>query len=208
MEQGSPEWITARVGKVTASRVADVIARTKSGYATSRANYMTELAIEQIVGLPAEQFVSEDMLKGSEREPFARAAFTFEEGYSVEEVGFIEHPFIPMSGASPDGYVGSEELLEIKCPKVATHIDTLLSEAVPAKHMPQITWQAACTRRMSCHYVSFHPDLPIDLRYFHQLVVIHPNAVAELEAEVEKFIRELAALVDKLRARIALRRAA
>jgi len=105
MEQRSPEWFAARLGKVTASRIADVMATTKSGYGAGRANYMAELICERMTGKRQEGYTNAAMQWGTDQEPFARAAYEFLTDRTVSEVGFIDHPTIPMSGASPDGLV-------------------------------------------------------------------------------------------------------
>ena len=143
--QGSPEWFAARLGRVTASRVADVVARTKSGWGASRANYAAQLVAERLTKTVAETFTNAAMQHGTEQEPVARAAYEFYRDADVTEVGFVVHPRIAMSGASPDGLVGADGLVEIKCPNTATHIETLLGGAVPAKYLCQVQWQMACT---------------------------------------------------------------
>ena len=135
MEQRSEEWFAARLGKVTASRVADIIAKTKSGYSTSRANYMAELVCERLTGLQGDSYQNAAMVWGINTEPFARQAYESRLADLVEEVGFIPHPTIENAGASPDGFVGEDGLVEIKCPNTATHIDTLLSDAAPSKYV-------------------------------------------------------------------------
>ncbi len=135
--QGSPEWFAARLGKVTASRVADVIAKTKSGYSTSRENYMVELALERITNTRQEGFTSDAMKWGTETEPLARAAYEALTGELVEEVGMVPHHRIPMAGASPDGLIRGDGLLEIKCPNSATHIKTLRSKSPMANTSPK-----------------------------------------------------------------------
>src|SRR5689334_16737738 len=124
--QGTDEWRQARIGKVTASRVADIIRKTKTGYSTTRANYLAELLVERLTGQPAQQFISGPMQWGTEQEPNARAAYEFKTDREVINGGFVIHPGIPDSGASPDGLIGADGMVEIKCPLSATHIDTLL----------------------------------------------------------------------------------
>jgi len=126
-EQRTDEWFAQRLGKVTASRVADVMAKTKTGYSASRENYMAQLVVERLTQTKAESFTNAAMQWGTDQEPFARAAYEAAQGVMVEEVGFMSHPDIEMAGASPDGLVGDDGLLEIKCPNTATHIETLLS---------------------------------------------------------------------------------
>ena len=125
MEQGSDEWFAARIGKVTASRVSDILAKTKSGYAASRANYMAELLCERLTGQRGPTYQTPAMAWGTANEPLARQAFINSTGLLVEEVGFVPHATILNAGASPDGLVQHDGLLEIKCPQTATHLELL-----------------------------------------------------------------------------------
>lgn len=197
MEQRTEEWFASRCGHVTASRVADVIAKTKSGYSASRANYMAQLVAERLTGKPAESFSNAAMEWGNEQEPFARAMYESRADVLVDEVGFVLHPSIALSGASPDGLSGVG-LVEIKCPNTATHIDYLLGCVVPSKYKPQMAWQLACTQRPWCDFVSYDPRLPER----HQLFVVRyePEAgyIQELEAEVSKFLGEVQETLNKL----------
>lgn len=201
MDQRSPEWFAARAGKVTASRVADLMATTKTGYSASRANYMAELICERLTGEPAERFSNAAMQWGTDTEPQARAAYSFLTDFDVAECGFVMHPFIADFGASPDGLVGENGLVEIKCPNTATHIETLLGEAVPSKYVTQMHVQMACTSRDWCDFVSFDPRLPADLQIWVKRVQRDENAIQNIEAETVKFLGELAAKVEALRAR-------
>lgn len=197
--QGTPEWLTARVGKVTASRIADLTARTKSGWGASRANYMAELIAERLTGIPAPQYTNAAMQWGTETEPQARAAYEFYSDEKVELVGFVEHPLIAMTGASPDGLVGDKGLVEIKCPNTSTHIDTLLGQSVPGKYISQIQWQLACTNRQWCDFVSFDPRMPESMRIFIRRVERDNRAIQQLEKDVRDFLSELAVKVLELR---------
>lgn len=145
--QGSPDWFAVRLGKVTASRVADVIAKTKTGPSASRANYMAELIAERLTGTTGERFQNAAMQWGSDQEDAARQSYAFEHDRDVETVGFVPHPTIAMTGASPDGLVGLDGLVEIKCPNTATHIETLIGGTIPGKYQTQMLWQMACTGR-------------------------------------------------------------
>ena len=198
MEQRTEEWFAARIGKVTASRVADVIAKTKSGYSASRDNYMAQLICERLTGQQGESFTNAAMTWGTETEPLARSAFEAYADVMVEEVGFVPHPSIEMSGASPDGLVGLFGMLEIKCPNTATHIDTLLTQTVPGKYITQMQWQMRCCERQWCEFVSFDPRLPQDLQLFVKRVEFDPEYVAMLEKEVIQFLAELDDKVNKL----------
>jgi putative phage-type endonuclease len=198
IEQGSQEWFAQRLGKVTASRVADVIAKTKTGYSASRENYMAQLVCERMTNTVAESFTNAAMQWGTETEPLARAAYEAHADVLVDEVAMITHPTIEAAGASPDGYVGSEGLLEIKCPNTATAIDTLLSQTVPSKYIPQIQWQLSCTGRQWCDFVSFDPRLPKELQLFVKRVPRDDAYIQMLEEEVKKFLTELDGKITKL----------
>jgi putative phage-type endonuclease len=189
--QGSEAWHQARLGKVTASRVADVIAKTKTGYSASRANYMAELIAERLSGARSEGFTNAAMQWGTDKEPEARAAYCFMADVDVVEVGFVDHPTIAMTGASPDGLVGEDGMVEFKCPLTATHIDTLLSRRVPEKYVTQIQWQMACAGRDWCDFVSYDPRLPDAMRLFIQRVERDHSRIVELEEAVSVFLSEV-----------------
>lgn len=198
--QGSAEWLALRAGKVTASRVADVIAKTKTGYGASRANYMAELIAERLTGAPAEKFISGPMAWGTEKEPEARALYEFLTDAEVTQVGFVPHPTISMSGASPDGLVSDDGLVEIKCPNTATHIDTLMGRSIPAKYETQMQWQMACTGRQWCDFVSYDPRMPDSMRLFVCRGARNDAMIAEISEEVGKFLAELDEKVASLTA--------
>lgn len=201
MEQRSTEWFAARMGKVTASKAADIMARTKSGYSASRANYMAQLICERLTGERQESFTSAAMQWGTDTEPRARAAYEFLTDAVVTEVGFVDHPTIADFGASPDGLVGDDGLIEIKCPNTATHLDTLETETVPAKYVTQMQVQMSCTGRQWCDFVSFDPRLPAEMQIWVKRVSRDDAAIAEIEAETIKFLTELSDRVTDLRAR-------
>jgi putative phage-type endonuclease len=201
MEQRSTEWFAARLGKVTASRVADVIAKTKTGYSTSRENYMAQLVCERMTGTQGESYSNAAMQWGTDQEPLARAAYEAAKDVLVDEVGFIVHPTIIAAGASPDGLVGDDGLIEIKCPNTATHIDTLLSEKVPSKYNTQMQWQMVCTGRKWCDFVSFDPRMPEGLQLFIQRVDFDEQYVKMLEAEITEFLGELETKIERLNER-------
>ena len=203
MEQKSEEWFQARLGKVTASRVADVIAKTKTGYSASRENYMAQLVVERLTNTQAESFTNAAMQWGTDQEPFARAAYELKMGVMVDETGLVDHPTIPMAGASPDGLVGEDGLVEIKCPKTATHIDTLLTQTVPAKYITQMQFQMACTGRQWCDFVSFDPRMPQKAQIFIKRVLRDDSFIKEIESEIKKFLAEVSAKVDQLNKLIA-----
>jgi putative phage-type endonuclease len=198
MEQGTEEWFNIRIGKVTASRVADVLAKTKTGYSTTRDNYMAQLVCERLTGQKGESFTNAAIQHGIETEAYARAAYEALKDVLVDEVGFVSHPTIEMSGASPDGLVGEDGLIEIKCPNTATHIETLLSESVPNKYYTQMQFQLACTGRKWCDFVSFDNRLPKELQVFVKRVPRDDVYIRLIEDEIVKFLGELDTKINQL----------
>ena len=189
--QGTDEWKAIRCGNATASRIADIVAKTKTGYSTSRANYCAQLVVERLTGNVAESYSNEAMKWGTATEPEARDAYCFHADVDVTEIGFVEHPAISMAGASPDGLIGDVGLVEIKCPISATHINTLLGRSVPGHYQTQIQWQLACTGRAWCDFVSYDPRMPEHLRFFVQRVHRDNEHIEQLEIEVIKFLSEV-----------------
>ncbi len=199
MKQCTDEWYAARLGKVTASRVADVIAKIKSGEAAARANYRAEMVAERLTGKQQDGFATKQMQWGTESEPLARAAYEAETGLMVDEVGLINHPSIAMAGASPDGLVGTDGQIECKCPDTKTHIETILSGDVPSRYVPQIQWQLACTGRAWCDFVSFDPRMPINQQLFIKRVQRDDKYITEtLEPEVSRFLAEVEQTTEQL----------
>ena len=199
IEQRTDEWFAQRLGKVTASRVADVIAKTKTGPSASRDNYATQLVLERLTNAKGEFFTNAAMQWGTDTEPMARQAYELKRNVFVDEVGFIDHPTIDMSGASPDGLVDKNGLVEIKCPESKTHMEYLLSGKPPAKYIPQMMWQMACTGREWCDFVSFDPRFPINLQIFVIKVEYDPTYVRMLELEITQFLDEVSKKVEILR---------
>ena len=205
IEQLTEEWFQQRLGKVTASRISDVIARTKTGVSTSRQNYLIQLVSERLTGKKGDSFVNQAMLDGIERESAARALYMLNRDVSVTEVGFFDHPVITNSGASPDGAVNAEEdgkyagLIEIKCPIETTHTNTLMSKSVPSKYIPQMQWQLACTNASWVDFVSYNPNFPPELQLFIARVDRDQIYISELEVEVEKFLDEVEQTILKLK---------
>lgn len=200
IEQGSQEWLLERAGKVTASRIADLMAKTKTGWGASRANYAAQLIAERLTGTVAQSFTNAAMIHGTETEPEARRAYEFYVDRDVQQVGFVPHPSIEMAGASPDGLVGDDGLLELKCPQTATHIETLLSGKVPDKYVKQMLFQMACTGRQWCDFASYDPRLPESMRLFVTRIMRDAEAIAEIETEIAAFLAEIDDKVERLRA--------
>lgn len=201
MEQGTEEWKAARLGRLTASRVADATDLLKSGKpGAKRVTYLGELIAERLTGLVVDRYQNDLMRWGSAQEPEARAMYEFLHGVEVETVGFVEHPSIAMAGASPDGLVGADGLIEIKCPSTSTHVDTLLAQAIPEEYLKQIDWQMACTGRRWCDFVSYDPRLPPHMAMFVCRRVRDDEAIAALETDARAFLAEVGDKVTALHA--------
>lgn len=191
-------WLLARLGKVTASRIADVMARTKTGPAASREAYKAELVVQRLTGRIAEGFTTAAMQHGIDTEPHARAAYEAQRDVLVMETGFHDHPSIAMSGASPDGLIGDDGLIEIKCRQHAGHLEDLQADSPPKKYQLQMQWQMAVTGRAWCDYASFNPDFPAHLSLRVMRVERDDKLIAEIETEVRRFLDEVAEAVFRL----------
>lgn len=200
-EQGSAAWKAERCGKVTASKLSDLMAKTKTGPGASRADYLAMLVAERLTGNPAEGYTNAAMAWGTEHEGEARMAYGAKAGYFVEQVGFMPHPTIPMSGASPDGLCDDDGMVEIKCPKTATHIETLRGAPIDRKYVLQMQWQMACTGRQWCDFCSYDPRLPDTMRLFIKRVPRDDALIATMEAEVRVFLQEVDQTVADLKAK-------
>jgi putative phage-type endonuclease len=199
IEQGTEAWHAARLGRVTASRVADIVARTKTGYSASRAGYMAELICERLTGKPAaSQYVNADMQRGNDLEPIARALYEVTHDKSVQQVGFVPHPVLEWAGASPDGLVDEEGVLEIKAPRPHVHLDYLETGSAPTQYRPQMAWQCICTGRTWADFVSYCEPMPDDLQLFVVRFTPEPAYLQEVEAEVVKFLEETEARLAKI----------
>lgn len=197
--QGSDAWLKRRLGKATASRMADITAKTKTGYGATRANYQAEKLIERLTGNPQDTFINDAMRWGTEQEPHARLAYQFYRGVDVTETGFIDHPMIRMAGASPDGLVGDDGMIEIKCPNTATFLDVVESETIPEKYIKQMQFQMAVCERSWCDFVAFDPRLPEEMRLFIKRVDRCDAVIAMLESETIKFLTELDVREENIR---------
>lgn len=198
MEQGSEEWFTARLGKVTASRVADVMAKTKTGYGAGRKNYMMELLCQRLTGAREEGYVNAAMQRGTDLEPIARGRYEIVNNVLVMETGLIDHPQISGFAASPDGLVNDDGLLEIKCPNTAQHVEFLQNGNIDSKYQTQMTAQMLCAGRKWCDFVSFDDRLPENLQYKCVRFNFDPQFAGAMATEVSTFLRELEALIKDL----------
>jgi hypothetical protein len=203
MQQGSEEWKQARCGRVTASRVHDIVAVTRSGgYTSGRKNYLADLVIERLTGQPAPSYQSAAMLYGIETEPKARFAYALAKGVEIDEVGFVSHPTIAMAGCSPDGCIGWNGLVEIKCPNTATMLEVLLGGKPDPAYIDQAQFQmACCSGRQWCDLVTYDNRLPEPMQMHVLRIERDDKAIAKLNIEVEQFLIDLDATVDLLRKR-------
>lgn len=197
-DQRTPEWFADRAGKVTASKIADMMATTKSGPSASRANYLAQLVAERLTGTVEQGFTNAAMQHGIDCEAEARTAYEFLHSATVVEVGMVPHPTIAMAGASPDGLVGDDGLIEIKCPNTATHIATLRGGSIDGKYLKQMQFQMACTGRQWCDFASYDPRLPVEMQ-LHVVRVPRDDAmIAEIEAATIAFLAEVDVTVADL----------
>jgi putative phage-type endonuclease len=198
--QGNEAWKMMRLGKITASRIADIMATGRGGKpSATRENYLTDLALERLTGsLTPEGYTSAAMEHGKELEAIARAEYELRTGADVDEVDFIDHPDLPNAGASPDGLVDPDGLVEFKCPLPKTHLATLRSREIDRPYMLQMHWQMACARRRWCDFVSYCPQFPdslamvvIRVEWNDELGRAITDAVIAANDEIENLVREL-----------------
>jgi len=206
-EQGTPEWHAARAGRVTASAIKNVMASGKgNAEAAARRNYRIQILTEILTKQATPQaFVSKEMQWGTDQEPYARAAYEVQTEQMVDRVGFVFHPDIERSGASPDSLIGwvradlsPEGLVEIKCPLSATHIGYILDDVVPSDYQPQMLWQMACTGAKWVDFVSYDPRLPDNLSLFIKRFHRDEARINEMTAAVHLFLSEVDALMGQL----------
>jgi putative phage-type endonuclease len=194
MDQRSVEWHQARLGHATGSRASDIIAGKDT---QARKGYITQLVTERLTGASQDFFTNADMQRGIEIEPVARAAYQASNEL-VDEVGFIKHKTILWFGASPDGLVGSDGLVEIKCPRSTTHLDYIQAKKPPQKYIPQMLAQLSCTGRKWVDFVSFDNRFPEHLQLF--VVRFQPSAeeLEQFESKVKAFLFEVNNLMEQL----------
>lgn len=198
IEQRSEEWFQQRLGKVTASKVYDVMSKTKSGYSASRKNYMMQLLCERLTGNREDSYQNAAMMRGTELEPFARIAYEASSGLLVEEAEFVSHPDIEWFGASPDGFVGDAGLIEIKCPNTAQHVEFLRTGKIETKYEWQMRAQMACTDRGWCDFASYDDRLPENLQLRVIRVMRCREKESEMLGEIQKFLGELETIQKEL----------
>lgn len=193
VEQGTPEWMAMRLGKLTASRMSDAMAKPETA---ARKNYIAQLVAERLTGQAAESFCNDAMRWGVEHEPIARAEYEIFTGADVNLIDFVDHPELEWCGASPDGLVNDLGLIEVKCPNTATHIDYLLGQKPPAKYVPQMALQLLCTGRKWCDFVSFDPRMPEKHRLF--IVRYQPTDLEKYNEAAALFLADVASTIERL----------
>ena len=199
VEQGSPEWFQMRLGKVKASRVADILAKTKTGPSASRQNYLIELALQRTTGIIQESYSNSAMEWGTQTEPQARVAYEVRTNNFVDQLAFVDHPSIDWFGCSPDGLVSDRGLLEIKCRHSASHWETIKLDEIPKKYWIQMQAQLACTGREWNDYVSFDPRMPERSQLYIKRVFRDEEFILFMESEVKQFLSEVANEVELMR---------
>lgn len=198
IKQGTPEWFAMRVGKITASRIADVLAKGKNGESLTRAKYKAQIVAERLTGVSQEDgYESEAMRRGTEKEPVARMAYEAETGVFVDQVAFVS---VGSFGCSPDGLVGADGGIEIKCPNTATHIRWIADGKVPAEHQKQMMWCMAVTGRKWWDFVSFDDRVPDDLRLFVRRLDYDADLTAEMRKAAHAFDAECEEMLAALKA--------
>jgi putative phage-type endonuclease len=199
VEQGSDEWLHIRLGKVTASGVADVLAKTKSGASASKGNYLIKLALQRVTGTIEDGFTSDAMQWGIDNEAQARVAYEIRSGNFVDQVAFVDHPMIKWFGASPDGLVNKDGLVEIKCPNSATHWSYIKAGEPPMKYYIQMQAQMACTGRQWCDFVSFDPRMPERSKLFIKRICRSNDFISDMENDIQLFLDEVEAEVNLMK---------
>lgn len=199
--QGTQAWLEMRLGKATGSNMSRLRAKTKTGWGASRASYASELVLERLTGKPTQIFQTQAMKDGTEREPLARNEYNFIKSVDVQEVAFIHHPRISMAGSSPDGLVGDDGCIEIKCKQPAGHLETLLTDKIDDGHIQQVQWLMACSGRKWCDYIGFNPDFPPEMQLFIKRIERDDKLIAEMESDVQSFLSEIDAKVELLKSK-------
>ena len=203
--QGSAQWLDARRGNITASRIVDVLDQLKKGgEGASRRNYRIELVAERLTGRSEDHYTSPEMVWGQEFEAAARSAYEIERGEMVDTVGFVLHPTFDFAGASPDGLIADDGGLEIKCPKTTTHLKWMLAGDVPAEHQPQMIWNMVCTKRAWWDFASYDPRSPDGLKLFTCRLEMDAERAALIEAAVKVFHEEVEQTTTELLKKVPL----
>lgn len=197
--QGEPGWIKARIGRLTASKMADAMATLKKGgESEARRKLKIALLAERLSDAATEHFVSDAMLWGIEHEAEAAAAYEQVSGELLTACGLAYHPTIEWFAASPDRLLNADGLVEVKCPTSLTHVAWLLAGVVPDQHKPQMLAQLACTRRRYVDFVSFDPRLPLRQRLFVRRFEPAADEISAVEEAARQFLAEVDAMFEQL----------
>ena len=205
MEQRSAEWFSARLGKVTASKVDDVMVKVRNGESTYKRKYRMQLVTERLTNKVVPVFMNSAMAHGVEFEDKARVEYANKMklliGKDVREVGFIDHPTIKMAGASPDGLVGLNGLIEIKCPQPMTHTETLQTGVIDKKYIHQMQWQMSCVgdHIKWCDFVSYQPDFPKEYQLFIKRVERDDDLISRCERDIQEFLTSVEDIIESIK---------
>lgn len=199
--QGSPEWFDIKRAKVGASKIADMMSKGRgNAESAGRRNLKAKLICERLTGKTEETYTNAAMQWGVDNEEPAREVYEYKCDTEVDQVGFVDHPSIEYAGMSPDGLVGKDGLLEIKCPNTATHIDYMLAGVMPSEYVKQVQFQMACSGRLWCDFMSYDPRLGPDLQTFIVRVERDDELISQIEAEVVRLNLDIAQTIEKLQA--------
>ena len=197
VEQGTQLWKELRLGHVTASCVADIMMKGKSGESETRRKYKMRIIAERLTRQGQDSYMNAAMEWGIEQEPYARMAYELEHDVLVDKTGFWHHPTIPYVGVSPDGLVNDDGLVEIKCPNTTTHLDYVDDDKVPSKYYKQIQCQLWVTGRQWCDFVSFDPRLQYKKRLFVKRCYRDEELISEMSTAVNEFLSEVDNFIER-----------
>ena len=199
--QGTDEWKIEKLGHVSAGSVSDILAKGKGGESKMRESYKWRIVTERLTGQIQESFSNDAMLWGVETEEQARTTYELTYGVTVDQTGFVKHPTMQWVGASPDGMVGADGLIEIKCPHTKTHLQTLEIAKAPAVYIPQMQMQMWTMNRSWCDFVSYDPRLPHNLQFFCIRVNRDQEYIDNMEKEVIRFLAEVESTIEAFKQR-------
>lgn len=197
--QRDDAWYSNRLGKITASRIGDLMAKTKTGESASRKNYISQLVVERLTETKVETYKNDAMQYGIDTEAEAREFWENEHFKKVELCDFFDAPDISMSGASPDGLIDDDGLIEIKCPNSATHLALLLGGPIPRQYILQMQWQMYCTNRHYCIFFDYDNRFPLEMRGCERRVERDEKLIDEIKEEVIRANEEIESTLKKLR---------
>ncbi|EJF82923.1 lambda exonuclease family protein [Candidatus Bartonella washoeensis] len=195
MEQRTAEWFQARLGKVTASNVYNVLNKTAKGLPTSKyEDYKMKLITERLTGEISQSYTTPAMQWGIEHEEDALKEYEFIYDTNVTRCGFVQHPKMEMAGASPDGLIGEDGLIEVKCPQSTSHLRFFMYDEIKPEYIAQMQFQMACTGRKWCHFMSYNPQFvgrSTGLRMKIKRIFRDEKHIEEINKAVESFLAEI-----------------